>query len=105
MTYDHELELVKETYVTDDIGNQIPVEEKTEVYCNVKSIGRNEFYNASTSDLKPEIVFTIHGYEYDNQNKVIFEGIQYSVIRTYRVAFEEIELICQRLGVDVGGQH
>lgn len=101
MTYDYELELIEETFISDDIGNQIPVENKTTLYCNVKSVGRSEFYNASTSDLKPELIFVVHGYEYNGEKKVLFNGQQYSVIRTYATNFEEVELVCERVGSDV----
>ena len=93
MTYDHELTLVEETYDTDEIGNQIPITNERILYCQVKSVGRNEFYTASTSDLRPEIVFVVHRYEYKKERKVIFDRQQYSVIRTYATGFEEIELV------------
>lgn len=97
MTYDHELILINESYIEDNVGNQIPNETKRSVLCKVKSIGSNEFYSAATSGLKPEIEFIIHGYEYNGEPKVEFEGKLYSVIRTYKDSFEEIELTCQRV--------
>lgn len=97
MTYDHELLLINESYIEDDIGNQIPYKTETSVLCKVKSIGSNEFYNAATSGLKPEIEFIIHGYEYSGESKVEFKSTLYSVIRTYKKNFEEIELTCQKV--------
>lgn len=99
-TYDHELTLIKEGYIEDDIGNQIPGETKQTVLCRKMSVGRNEFYAAATSKLKPEIIFVIHGYEYEGERKVEFEGQRYTVLRTYAVDFEEIELTCGRGGAD-----
>lgn len=99
--YDHELILIGSGYTEDELGNQILSESTTSILCKVDSIGRNEFYSAASSDLKPEIVFTIHKYEYANERKVEFEGKKYSVLRTYAVNFEEIELTCERSGADV----
>lgn len=99
--YNHEIELLGKGYTVDELGNQIPSDVKKRVLCKVDSIGRSEFYSAATSNLKPEIVFTIHKYEYENERKVIFEEQQYSVLRTYATGFEEIELTCERVGADV----
>ena len=108
MTYDHELTLIKHEYPldeygnpqTDENGNQIVIATETVVLCGLKSVSRNEFYSAAVNDLKPEHVFVVHGYEYDGQKIVEFEGIRYRTIRTYAVDFEEIELICEKVGAD-----
>ena len=50
MTYDYELTLIKQTFFEDEICNQIPKEVKTDIYCGIKSIGRNEFYTADGED-------------------------------------------------------
>lgn len=99
--YNHELILIHHTFVKDEIGNQIPTETRKSILCKVSSVGRNEFYNAAVNELKPEKVFVIHRYEYEDENLVEFEGKQYSVIRTYSTDFEEIELVCERKIVDV----
>jgi len=96
MTYDNELTLIKEAFTIDEIGNQIPGEKRTEVLCNVKSVGRNEFYNAAATGLNPEIIFEIHKYEYCGERRVEFEENLYNVIRTYSSSFEEVELVCGR---------
>lgn len=96
MTYDHEVTLIKNKTTYDDIGNPITQQERTTVLCKLSSVGTNEFYQASAQGLKPDIEFTIHGYEYDGQSEVVFQGDEYKVIRTYRKDFEEIELTCQR---------
>ncbi|WP_186578047.1 phage head closure protein [Aquibacillus kalidii] len=94
--YDHELILISERIDVDNLGNQIPVEASKKVLCSVNSIGSNEFYNASVNGMKPEIEFIIHAYEYEGEQKVEYKGVTYSIIRTYKQSFEEIELTCQR---------
>ena len=109
MTYDHELVLIAWGVEEDEIGQQIPVETRTQILCKVKSIGRSEFYDAAMTGLKPEIVFVIHEAEYGEEREVEFEGERYKVIRAYRggmtrqgskLAFDEMELTCEKVGTD-----
>ncbi|HAN09366.1 MAG TPA: phage head-tail adapter protein [Clostridiales bacterium] len=98
MTYDYELKLMgSEGYTKDSIGNQIPTLKETTVLCKIKSVSRSEFYNSAKSGLKPEIIFVVHGYEYNEEKQVNFEDVVYNVIRTYATDFEEVELVCERI--------
>jgi len=92
-----ELTLIKDAYTFDDIGNQISSHVKNTVFCDVKSISRSEFYNAATTGLKPSLVFIVHNCEYDNEEKVEYEGNVFKVIRTYIKNTEEIELTCEKV--------
>lgn len=95
--WSNSLVLISENPKFDDIGNQISDESRKEIYCNVKSISRSEFYNASTAGLKPSLIFSIHLFEYNNEIKVEFNGVIYNVIRTYMVSADEIELTCEKV--------
>jgi SPP1 family predicted phage head-tail adaptor len=97
MTYDHEITLIGYTIEKDEIGQDVEVPTYTDVLCGIKSIGRNEFYSAAQTGLKPSITFVIHGYEYNGEKKVEFEGEKYKVIRTYMKDFEEMELVCEKV--------
>lgn len=97
--YDHELTLIGQKTDYDEIGNPIVVETKTTILCDLKSVGRTEFYNAAVNDMKPERVFLIHSFEYNKEELVDFDGERYSVLKTYRKGFEEMELTCEK---DVG---
>lgn len=94
--YDHELTLIGETVEYDDYGVPKKVETRTVILCDVKSVGRSEFYGAASTGLRPEIVFVVHGYEYKGEKTVEFESKKYNLIRTYSTDFEEIELTCER---------
>ena len=66
------------------------------VYCEVKSVSRNEFYMATAQKLKPEIVFVLADYaDYANEPVVEYNAERYTVIRTYRTD-SQLELVCQR---------
>ena len=103
--YDHELVLIGESYEMDEWGNQVAVETHIPILCQVKSVSRQEFYAAAQSGLKPEIVFVVHAYEYNDERKVEFEGKKYSVVRTYRADFEEMELVCEEVISNRGYQN
>lgn len=100
--YDHEITLITETQdeTYDEIGQEIETPISTTVLCGLKSVTRNEFYSAAQNRLKPSIVFIIHAFEYNGEEKVIFEEQEYSVIRTYTTDNEEMELVCERVGAN-----
>jgi SPP1 family predicted phage head-tail adaptor len=97
MRYDHEIVLIKQTFIEDEIGNQIPIETRKKVLAGIKSVRASEFYSAAATRNNPEIVFQIHQFEYNSEEIVEFEGVRYSVIRTYSSNFKEIELTCERV--------
>lgn len=96
--YSEELSLVNISYERDAIGQEVEVETFTKILCNVKSIHQGEFYQAAQAGLRPSITFIVHGYEYEGQKKVIYKDLEYKIIRTYSTDFEEIELVCERVG-------
>lgn len=79
-----------------------PTETRREVMAEVRSITRNEAYQARSLGLSPEIVFVISDYaDYEGESRVLWNEIEYKVIRTYTGSRsgereEEIELICER---------
>lgn len=95
----NELTLIQESATTyDDIGNPISSEPiEIVVFCKVNSISRNEFYNASMAGLKPSIIFTIHPYEYNDEEQIKFDEKDYKVMRTYLKNTEELELTCEKV--------
>ena len=88
---DDVIKLVKPVYKTDEYLNQIPETIEREVFCQVKSVGRSEFYSAAQADLHPEYVFVISHYkDYQGEKFIRYtdwmdnERVFY-VTRTYRV--------------------
>lgn len=100
MTYDNELTLIGSTIAKDEIGQEVETPTETTVLCGLKSVGRNEFYSAAQAGLKPTLIFEMHGYEYNEEKKIIFGTQEYKVIRTYSPSFEVLELTCERVGAN-----
>ena len=102
-TYSEPLTLIAMTQQRDDVGNWNDAEETPRVVlCDVESVGRSEFYAASTSDMNSEIVFKLNKYEYQNERFCEYDGERYRIIKTYKdnATFEEIELTCEKVKRD-----
>lgn len=107
--YNHDLTLISYTASKDAIGNKVKTPIRTLVLCRLKGITEQEFYNAATAELKPELKFVIHDFEYAGQKVVEYKSQEYKVIRTYQgdptvggrnytgLQFDEIELTCERV--------
>lgn len=79
----------------DEYGDPVIKLEKEELFAEQKSIGQKEFYQAQTEGEKPEIKFVIPDYlDYNDQQIVIYEGVRYKVLRTYRNTKNELEITC-----------
>lgn len=94
----YDLTLIDETITYDSIGQETTTETETVIQADLSSVVRNEFYQAAQAGLKPERVFLVHEFEYGGQKLVKFDGKRYSVIRTYTVekdGMQMIELTCE----------
>lgn len=66
-----------------------------EVFASTKSVTAKDFYLAGQQGHKPQIVFIVHKYEYNEQNIIDYNGKRYSVFRTYEIEDGRIELHCE----------
>ncbi len=101
MTFDYELALLTIKHDENALGDPIEIPVRRLVLCDVLSVTRGEHYQAAAHGLKPEIVFVVNKYEYQDEQEIEFEGREYRVMRTYEPKrakgigdFETIELVC-----------
>lgn len=60
--------------------------EEIKVFCNKKSIGQSEFYQAQTAGLKPEIKLEIKFVNLtEDMTHFKFDGKIYKILRTYKL--------------------
>ena len=65
------------------------------VFAELRSISQSEFWQAQTSEKKPEVKFKLTDYmDYQGQRYLIHGGIRYTVLRAYRTASNELEITC-----------
>lgn len=67
-----------------------------EVYANKKSVRQSEAYQAAVIGLKPELMFEIQSGEYEQEERVLFNGKYYEITRVYDRG-EVTELVCTAL--------
>jgi len=72
---------------------------RREIFCNKKSVGRSEFYQAHAQGYKPEIIIEVRTEEYQNDEYLFFDDVQYRIIRAYSKNGETTELTCIRMVV------
>ena len=81
-TWDEMIELGD--YVEEIIkGETIKSIKWNKVYANKKSVRQSEFYEARNLGLKPELVFEVHSFEFNNLEKVRYKNEEYDIIRVY----------------------
>lgn len=100
MTWDEQIQLgnIVETI---ERGEPLQSIEWRTVFANKKSVKQSEFYQAANVGLKPELVFEVHTFEFDNDEKVKFEGKEYTIIRTYNKGKITELTVSAHVGVDV----
>lgn len=73
-----------------------------DVFCNVRSIGMKEFYQANATDFHPEVKFVLVDYlDYAGETMVRHDGQLYRVLRTYRNG-NELELTAEKAPAEDG---
>lgn len=92
------IKLIGRTFTRDDNGVQQATEVPKEVFCQVDSIQRNEFFEAGRNGLNPEYKFTMFFGDYDGEKVVEYNGLRYAVYRQYHGRTDTIELYVQREG-------
>lgn len=91
--------LVSKNAVQDEDYSWIDKEEKTEVFCDVRSITQTEWFEAGRSGIEhPAYIFILNRNEYSGQQIVEYQGQRYGVYRTYMAKNEDLELHCEAKG-------
>lgn len=89
------------TTVEDDLGQR---EEKeiysNRVFCEKRPVAQTEFYQAGQAGIKPSRLLLVSVFDYSSQEKLMYNGKEYSVYRTYERPDDKVELYCE---VQAGG--
>lgn len=97
------LTLIQRTPGKDSDGKPTIIETTRDVFCGMRSIGRQEFYQSYAVDVHPEAVFVLADYlDYGGETMVQHNGQRYRVLRTYRTG-QTLELTVERAPVEDGG--
>lgn len=66
----------------------------TEVFANVKSATRAEFYAANANGIQVTQMFEIHAEDWGNQTQVVYATKTYDILRSYAKGLGIVELTC-----------
>jgi SPP1 family predicted phage head-tail adaptor len=75
-----------------DVGKEV----RRQVFCQVDSVSRAEFFSAGQIGLKPEYRFTMFFGDYNDEELLEYNGQVYAVYRTYHARKDEVELYVTR---------
>ncbi len=89
------VELISVSYTQDSIGQQTELKTFRRVYAKLKSVPQSEFFSAGQSSIKPSGVFIVRTAEYKGETKLKYNGLIYSIYRTYNTTNEMTELYCE----------
>lgn len=92
------INLISETAYKDEYGVTQTLTKSRQVFCQVNSITRAEFFEAGRNGLNPEYEMTMFAGDYQGESTVEFDGRMYGVYRTYKGRNDTIELYVERKG-------
>lgn len=90
--------LLSTTKIQDDYGVWRETEVGRDVFCQVNSVTRAEFFEGGRNGLNPEIRMTMFFGDYNDERTLIYKGKSYAVYRTYIGKNDTIELYVERKG-------
>lgn len=78
----------------DGDGYPTQTDTDTEVWANVKSATRAEFYAANANGIDVTKMFEVHAEDWGNQTQVVYNGRVYDIIRAFQKGLGVVELTC-----------
>lgn len=88
--------LIKKEYTQDAIGQQVAVESERDIYAQVSSVSGTEWHSAGRNGIRAELRFIIFAYDYDDEEIIKYNGVTYSVYRTYMSNTDNLELYVKK---------
>lgn len=94
MLYRDVAQLIDTKTVTDPDGYRQETETRTEVYVDVQSVKRGEFYSGRQAGVELVISFMVRVCDFGGQRLIEYDGKRYRVVRAYTKDGELLELNC-----------
>jgi SPP1 family predicted phage head-tail adaptor len=93
MLWKDTLKLLTITESTNSNGFPEQAQTEKEVYCNVKSVKRSEFYQAQLNNIALAFVFEVSAHDYADEKNLIYNEKRYRITRTFQKNTEVLELV------------
>lgn len=90
------IKLIARSYTADTYGVLQPTKTERTVYANVTSVTGAEWFEGGRNGLNPEIRAVMFAPDYQGEEIVEYNGVMYSVYRTYHARTDVLELYLER---------
>jgi SPP1 family predicted phage head-tail adaptor len=77
-------------------GKAVQTAATTDVFADVQSVKRSEYYAADAAGQSVDIVFIVNSDEYNGQKEAVHNGTTYTIVRSYQTGQGRTELTCAR---------
>lgn len=84
--------LVVDTYSQNEYGVMEKTTTKHQVFVDVTSVTSQEWFEGGRNGLNPQYRFTVFAHDYSGEEVIEYNGVQYTIYRTYRRREDLIEL-------------
>ena len=84
--------LVAETFTQNAYGVMEANTSLRQVYVDVTSVGSSEWFEGSRNGLNPQLRFTMFSHDYNDEKVIEYNGVKYTIYRTYLKDLDHIEL-------------
>ena len=97
--------LLSTTKAQNEYGVWVETQTRREVFAQVDSVTRSEFFEGGRNGLNPEFRMTMFFEDYEGEKLLIYNENTYSVYRTYQAKNDTIELYVERKGGSNGKEN
>ena len=87
--------LVSESYTQNVYGVYEKTMTKRKVYAKVESVSGREWFEGGRNGLNPQYRFTMFQFDYLGEKVIEYNGVQYTIYRTFIRGNDELELYCE----------
>lgn len=94
--------LVSESFAQNQYGVYEKQTTKRKVFVKVSSVSSNEWFEGGRNGLNPQYRFTMFQFDYLGEKIIEFNGVNYTIYRTFNKSVDEVELYVElKKGNDV----
>lgn len=90
-----EIYYISTSYREDENHVQHATETRRKAYALVESVTSSEWFNGGRNGLNPALRFTVFFFDWYGEKIVEYEGVRYSVYRTFRPDSNSMELYAE----------
>ncbi len=90
--------LLSTTKTQNEFGVWVETPTNRDVFCQVDSVTRSEFFEGGRNGLNPQFRMTMFAGDYQEETMLAYKGKTYGIYRTYYGKNDTVELYVERKG-------